>query len=118
MVCPDCSKSYSPTRREVQALGLDVTTMGRLRFARGEGCESCYHQGLKGRFGLFEIFEIDEEIERMIYSGGTTAQLRSVAKELGMRSMRDDGVRKVVAGKTTVEEVLSATAADPIARMG
>ena len=115
-VCPDCGKGYSPTRREVQALGLDISTMSNLEFVKGAGCESCYNQGLKGRFGLFEIFEVNEEIERLIYSGGTTAQLRSVAKELGMRSMRDDGVRKVVAGQTTVEEVLSATVADPAAR--
>jgi len=115
-VCSSCRRGYSPTRREVQALGLDATTMGSLEFARGAGCDECYHQGLRGRYGLFEIFEVNEEIERMIYSGGTTAQLRSLAKELGMRSMRDDGVRKVVAGQTTVEEVLSATVADPMAR--
>jgi general secretion pathway protein E/type IV pilus assembly protein PilB len=80
---------------------------------RGAGCPKCHNQGVKGRFGIFEIFEINEEIEKLIYTGGTAAQMRSIAKELGMRTMREDGVRKVLAGQTSVEEVLSVTVDEP-----
>ena len=68
---------------------------------------------MKGRFGIFEIFKVNEEIEKLIYSGGSASQMRSIAKELGMRTMREDGVRKALAGLTSIEEVLSVTVSEP-----
>ncbi len=80
---------------------------------RGRGCPKCHNQGVKGRFGIFEIFKVNDEIEKLIYSGGSAAQMRGIAKELGMRTMREDGVRKVLAGMTSVEEVLTVTVDEP-----
>ncbi|MCL4164835.1 UNVERIFIED_CONTAM: hypothetical protein GTU68_042935 [Idotea baltica] len=82
-------------------------------FRMGVGCVDCGYTGSRGRFGIFEIFEVNDETERLIYTGSTSAQLRSLARQLGMRSMREDGLRKVVAGLTTLEEVISATVAEP-----
>lgn len=112
-ICPDCSRPHEPTRRELAAIGLSREAIGETRFMKGAGCPRCYNQGLKGRFGIFEIFEVNDEIEKLIYSGGTSAQMRMIAKELGMRTMREDGIRKVLAGLTSVEEVLSVTVDEP-----
>ena len=81
---------------------------------RGRGCDECHDQGFKGRIGVFEVFKVNEEVERLIYSNGTASQLRSLSRQLGMRSMREDGVRKVMSGMTTGEEVLSVTVDEPV----
>jgi len=112
-ICPDCSRPHEPTRRELAAIGLTRDALGDARFMKGVGCPRCHNRGVKGRFGIFEIFEVNDEIEKLIYSGGTSTQIRSVARELGMRTMREDGVRKVLAGLTSVEEVLSVTVDEP-----
>lgn len=108
-VCPHCSETYVPSTHELQVIGMTPSSLKSTNFKKGKGCPECGHTGSKGRFGIFELFGINEEVERMIYSGGTSAQLRVLAKQLGMRSMREDGIRKVVAGLTTLEEVLSVT---------
>ena len=112
-ICSDCKQPHEPTRRELLAIGLERESIRDARFMRGAGCPKCHNQGVKGRFGIFEIFEINDEIEKLIYTGGTAAQMRSIAKKLGMRTMREDGVRKVLAGQTSVEEVLSVTVDEP-----
>lgn len=113
LICPDCSRPHEPTHRELAAIGLSRAAIGDARFMKGVGCPRCHNRGVKGRFGIFEIFEVNDEIEKLIYSGGTSAQMRSIAKELGMRTMREDGIRKVLAGLTSVEEVLSVTVDEP-----
>jgi type IV pilus assembly protein PilB len=112
--CLACREGYEPTARELHAIGLDGGTARSASFKRGEGCPDCHGSGFKGRFGVFELFKVNEEMERLIYTGGTTAQLRSLSRQLGMRTMREDGVRKVMAGLTTIEEVLSVTVAEPM----
>lgn len=113
--CPECSQPHEPTRRELAAINLELAERRDARFMKGTGCPRCYNQGVRGRFGIFEIFQVNEEIEKLVYSGGTSAQMRTIAKELGMRTMREDGVRKALAGMTSLEEVLSVTVDDPIA---
>jgi general secretion pathway protein E/type IV pilus assembly protein PilB len=76
------------------------------------GCEQCRTTGYKGRMGIFEIFVIDDEVRHMINKRGATLLLRQRARELGMRTLREDGVRKVLAGLTSAEEVISITIAD------
>ncbi|OUW18541.1 MAG: type II secretion system protein E [Opitutales bacterium TMED158] len=115
--CPDCSQPHEPTRRELLAIGLEIAERQDARFMRGTGCPRCYGQGARGRFGIFEIFQVNEEIEKLIYSGGTSAQMRSIAKELGMGTMREDGIRKALSGLTSLEEVLSVTVDDPVSSL-
>ncbi|MCH6257660.1 GspE/PulE family protein [Puniceicoccaceae bacterium K14] len=111
-VCQHCSESYAPNAYELQVIGMTPSSLGSTNFKKGKGCPECGFAGNKGRFGVFEIFPINEEVERMIYSGGTSTQLRTLAKQLGMRTMREDGIRKVVAGLTTLEEVLAVTVSE------
>ena len=81
---------------------------------RGPGCEKCNSTGFRGRVGIFEIFNVNEELQTMIYEEASLVALRNKAREMGMRSMREDGIRKVIAGVTTAEEVLHATVEDSI----
>ena len=87
--------------REIAAAGMT--------FYHGEGCPKCNGIGYRGRMGIFEIFIVNEELQQMIYEVSTLVELRTKARELGMRIMREDGVRKVASGLTTADEVLKVT---------
>jgi type IV pilus assembly protein PilB len=76
------------------------------------GCEQCRQIGYRGRMGIFEIFTIDDDVRHMINKRSSTLKLRQKARELGMRTLREDGVRKVLAGLTSAEEVISITIGD------
>lgn len=111
-ICGHCRASYTPEPREIQMLNLEPERVGNAKFERGRGCPYCANTGYRGRMGIFEIFIVNEEIQRMVYESATAYTLRNRAHEIGMRSMRDDGVRKVLAGMTTPEEIGSVTVGD------
>ena len=111
-VCPKCTTAYTPTEEEVRALNISAAQLETATFRHGVGCEYCRKTGYKGRAGIFEIFVIDDEIRSMINDGQSPGVLRHRARALGMRTMREDGIRKVLAGMTTPEEVISTTMGD------
>ena len=111
-ICPACRKSYTPSVRERHALGLDPARLAEADFAHGAGCAACHGTGYRGRLGIFEIFLVHDGIRGMIYDNITAARLRHQARTDGMRTMREDGLRKVLAGLTTIEEVASVTVGD------
>jgi general secretion pathway protein E/type IV pilus assembly protein PilB len=108
-ICPNCAQSYTPTHKELGSIGITDQEAFGATFLHGNGCAKCNNIGYKGRRGIFEMFVVGEELQSMIYSGATLVDLRRKCRELGMRSMREDGVRKIMAGVTTIEEVLNAT---------
>ncbi len=110
--CPQCRRAYAPTPRELRALGVTPEQAAGATFMRGAGCAECNGTGYRGRMGIFEIFFISDAIRAMIYEQASAARLRAQARREGMRSMREDGVRKVLAGLTTIEEVVSVTVGD------
>ena len=77
-----------------------------------QGCVKCRGTGHKGRAGIFEIFQIDDEVRHMVNENLSTPQLRRQAREIGMRTMREDGIRKVLNGMTSANEVINVTMAD------
>jgi general secretion pathway protein E/type IV pilus assembly protein PilB len=79
---------------------------------RGKGCGNCSNTGYRGRFGIFEIFVIDDEARKLIYEKVPSSVLRARAREMGMRTLREDGIRKAQAGLTTPDEVIKATVGD------
>jgi general secretion pathway protein E/type IV pilus assembly protein PilB len=83
-------------------------------FAKGEGCADCNATGYRGRMGIFEIFRINDELQKMVYDNVGTSRLREKARAQGMRTMREDGARKVTAGITTIDEVVSITVGDSV----
>ncbi len=111
-ICPDCSEDYEPTEAEMQIMGIDKETAKKATFKKGRGCAECNNSGYKGRFGIIEMFILTEELQDLIFKGASSFQLKEAARKAGMRTLREDGVRKVMAGMTTLEEVVRASIAD------
>jgi general secretion pathway protein E/type IV pilus assembly protein PilB len=111
-VCKRCSFSCPPTETEARALNLDPATIANAVFKKGKGCGECSKTGYRGRFGIFEVFVIDDEVRKLVYEKVSASVLRARAREIGMRTLREDGTRKVLAGLTTPDEVIRATIMD------
>jgi type II secretory ATPase GspE/PulE/Tfp pilus assembly ATPase PilB-like protein len=111
-VCRQCASPCLPTEAEMRTLGLDVAGLQGATFLKGKGCPNCANTGYRGRFGIFEIFVIDDEARKLIYEKVSSSVLRARAREMGMRTLREDGVRKTQAGLTTPDEVIRATVGD------
>ncbi len=107
--CAACKEAYQPDPRVLQAIGINEIEAKGMNFQHGIGCPKCNGIGYKGRMGIFEMFIVNEELQQMIYEGRTLVELRAKARELGMRIMREDGIRKVASGLTTADEVLKVT---------
>jgi general secretion pathway protein E/type IV pilus assembly protein PilB len=111
-LCPLCKEIYAPNEAELRALGIKPSQAIEANFMHPVGCEKCNGSGHKGRMGIFEIFVLNDETRRMITEKMPVTALRSRARELGMRTLREDGIRKVLAGLTSIPEVVSATVGD------
>ena len=111
-ICKKCSEPYTPTDYEMRMLKLDPTELTKVMLFKGRGCSDCSRTGYRGRCGIYEIFPIDEEVRRLVYERVPANVLRVRARELGMRTLREDGVRKIMSGTTTPEEVISITMGD------
>jgi general secretion pathway protein E/type IV pilus assembly protein PilB len=111
-ICQKCESPVTPEKSDLLALGLDPDKIKDPNFKAGKGCDKCNGTGHKGRFGLFEVFVVDDESRKMIVNKVTTTDLRKRAREVGMRTLREDGARKAVAGMTTANEVLRVTVGD------
>ena len=108
-ICPKCKESSTPEGRLLNSLGIRPDQIANATFMKGTGCEHCNQTGYRGRIGVFEMFNVNEEIEQMIYEEVSLVALRERSREMGMRTMREDGIRKVLAGVTTPDEVLKST---------
>lgn len=113
-ICENCKEEYHATDAELRLLGPAAEQIRASTLYRGHGCAQCNLTGYKGRLGIFEIFILDDEVQHMIYKQVSSSELRQRARELGMRTLREDGLRKVIAGKTTLEEVLRVTMGDTV----
>src|SRR5206468_564708 len=111
-VCKRCAEPYMPSEAELRALSIDPKELTEAKFRRGKGCGECSKTGYRGRFGIFEMFVIDDEARKLIYEKVPSSVLRTRAREMGIRTLREDGARKVLAGMTTPEEVIRATVGD------
>jgi type IV pilus assembly protein PilB len=111
-VCKKCAAPHTLTEQELQSLPFTPEQLANVTARKGRGCPECNKTGCKGRFGVFEIFNINDEARKLIYDKIPSNVLRLKAREMGMRTLREDGMRKVVAGLTTVDEVVRATVAE------
>ena len=111
-ICPKCKEGTQPEPRLLNSLGIRPDQISEATFMIGKGCEHCNKTGFRGRVGIFEMFNVNEDIQQMIYEEASLVALRERAREGGMRTMREDGIRKVLAGVTTPEEVLQTTVSD------
>lgn len=111
-ICEHCGEEYDPLPSDVHSLGIAGAKLAEGKLKRGRGCNKCSLSGYHGRKGLFEIFLMNDEIQRMIFDKASATVLRARAREMGMRTLREDGVRKIGAGITTIEEVMRVTMGD------
>ena len=114
-ICEKCKESYTPTEREIKMLtGLASGTNATIpdTMYHGAGCDRCGKTGYKGRKGIFEIFRVDDTIQRLIFDHAPATLLRQRAREMGMRTLREDGMLKVASGMTSLAEVLRVTMGD------
>ena len=112
---PQCSTGETPLYDPCVAgsrLGITAEQLAQATPRKGKGCPECNKTGCRGRFGIFEIFVVNDEVRRLIFDKVPSNVLRKKALEIGMRTLREDGPRKVLAGLTTVEEVVRATVSE------
>jgi type IV pilus assembly protein PilB len=109
-VCPQCKAPHQPSATEIAEAGVQEIA-GQVTFLRGKGCGFCSGSGYRGRTGIHEVLRVDEEVRELIIEKASTSQVRRVAYGKGFRDLRFDGLRKAVAGETTLEEVVRVTKA-------
>ncbi|MFH1898298.1 MAG: ATPase, T2SS/T4P/T4SS family [Candidatus Desantisbacteria bacterium] len=108
-ICPDCKEEYKESAKNLQAVGVRIDSSREVTLSRGTGCDRCKGIGYKGRLAIFEVMVLTEEIRQHILNREPSQIIKQSAMNGGMISLREAALRKVVAGLTTVEEVLRLT---------
>jgi type IV pilus assembly protein PilB len=108
-ICPNCRAGYKPNESLLTQLELSKRDIGDRQFFCGKGCEACNKTGYKGRKGIYELLKITDPLRELINESAPTVVLKQKAIELGMVTLRQDGLRSIFAGDTTIEEVLKYT---------
>ncbi|MDE3066819.1 MAG: type II/IV secretion system protein [Verrucomicrobiota bacterium] len=108
-ICQNCRTSFEPTEDQLALLNLSPHDLGEKVFHYGRGCSACNDTGYKGRKGIFELLVISEAVRLLINERAPTVVLRQKAVELGMVTLREDGLRNIFQGDTTIEEVVKYT---------
>jgi len=108
-ICRNCRDTYQPSEPLLAELGISRRDIGDKEFFYGKGCDGCNNTGYKGRKGIYELLKISDPVRELINERAPTVTLKQKAVELGMLTLRQDGLRSIFAGDTTVEEVLRYT---------
>jgi type IV pilus assembly protein PilB len=108
-ICMNCRAAYQPSEAILGQLELSRRDIGTKQFFYGEGCDTCNQTGYKGRIGIYELLRISDPVRELINQRAPTVVLKQKAMELGMKTLRLDGLRSIFAGDTTIEEVLKYT---------
>ena len=111
-LCDKCKVPATLDEKELRMLNIDPSQLAESNIMGPGGCEACRDTGYRGRIGIFEIFLVDDEVRHLINQNMSTPQLRRRARELGMRTLREDGIRKVLVGMTSASEVIGVTMSD------
>jgi len=108
-ICLACKTEYTPAEEQLMELELRPEDVVGKRFYYGKGCDQCNSTGYKGRFGLYEIMMLDDDVRDMIIKHASTQVLRNEAKKRGMRTLRQSGLMAIYDGITSIEEVVRET---------
>ena len=108
-ICRQCRTTYEPSDTFLAELGISRADIGDKQFFYGKGCDACNNTGYKGRKGIYELLKITDPVRELINERSPTVTIRQKAIELGMMTLRQDGLRSIYAGDTTIEEVLRYT---------
>ncbi|MGB2651789.1 MAG: ATPase, T2SS/T4P/T4SS family [Candidatus Omnitrophota bacterium] len=105
VVCPYCKEEYTPNEDVMRKFRAYMDKLGISVFYRGKGCEKCGFTGYQGRTAVFEMFQVDEEIKKLISAGASEGDISEVARKKGLRTLAESGMEKVARGETTIEEI-------------
>ncbi len=108
-ICPYCKTPYTPSNSVLQQLGINPSLIGQQQFFTGGRCDKCAHTGYKGRKGIHELLHASDPIKELITENVPSIVLKQKAIELGMSTLREDGIQNIFEGNTTIEEVLKYT---------
>ena len=111
-ICPDCAKAEQPSEDVLFDLQVPEELIGEFTVMVGEGCRLCGGTGFKGRIALYEVMEANDELKDYILQGYSTAELKHEAIRMGMKTLRQSGISKIIEGVTTLDEVMRVTAPD------
>jgi len=111
-ICPHCKEETEANEHILELLEIKLSDFKNAHFFKGKGCEACSFTGYKGRLAIFELFKFTDDIRTLIYHNISRTTLRERARQYGMRTLREDGISKVLRGLTTFEEVLRVTQSD------
>ena len=101
-ICQSCPVEYEPDPKQLAHFGL---TLGSQKFFKGKGCPDCRNTGYHGRIGIFEVLEFDSDFRSLIVARAAMSELEAYTIKIGMKTLKDDAVSKVLAGFTTLEEI-------------
>lgn len=106
-ICKQCKEQVVYTNEKLREMGFDAEALKETPFYRGKGCKDCNNIGYRGRIGIYELMDMNETLRDMTYNMASTDDIRKVARESGMTTLKEDGLRKAKDGKTTLEEVFT-----------
>jgi type IV pilus assembly protein PilB len=109
-ICRECKTAFEPTDEDLETLSLERKDIGDRKFYYGKGCSTCNETGYKGRKALVELLVMSKEVNELVSDEAPTSVIREKARELGMKTIREDGIRSILNGETTMEEILKYTA--------
>jgi general secretion pathway protein E len=114
LICPDCKAEYVPDEKDLREVGIDPADVAEHggRLWRGKGCGRCYETGYTGRTAIYEVLPVNDDIRGHVIRHDSASIIKQTAVQNGLRTLRMDGIRKVLEGKSTVEEVLRVTQMD------
>ena len=111
LVCLACREPFVPAAETLSELGLTAAEVQQQggQFFHGQGCEACRHTGYRGRTGIYEVLLLDDPVRNAVMQRANASMIKTLAVQRSMRTLLQDGARKVLAGRTTAEEVLRVT---------
>jgi general secretion pathway protein E len=108
-ICPHCREQYIPLKEELDEIGIDGGQVPDRGIWKGKGCEHCMDTGYMGRTGIYELLLVTDAVKAAVLQNPDSGTIKRIALEGGMRTLRQDGASKILAGETTIEEVLRVT---------
>ncbi|NLW50611.1 MAG: Flp pilus assembly complex ATPase component TadA [Candidatus Brocadiaceae bacterium] len=105
-ICTNCKEPYEYPERQLRAVGLDPESVEGITLYRGAGCNRCNGSGYHGRLGIFELMEMNADLRNLTFAKAATGEIREKARSFGMLTLMEDGLRKVIQGVTTIDEIL------------
>jgi len=108
-ICAKCKTEIAPTEEMLMEIGLTPNDVKGKKFCFGKGCTTCNNTGYKGRMAIFEMMLLTDRVKELIMKQASTEQLRHIAREQGMRTLREAGLLGIFDGHTTIEEVVRET---------